>query len=209
MQYLALSKLRAEQTEAVKAIYEEAFAAWQRVPFEILLQADTDPSRLQLAMVDDGEVLALAVLSRLKSVSWWFLEYFAVTKARRGNGLGGVLWEAVVERLNGDRDVRIVIEVEPPEEAPPGSDERTIRERRIEFYRRRGARPLDVPVYRVPHLSDNGTGELMLLAVPSSEGGLPSGEELQALVRALYVEGYGLSTDHPLLQAAIASLEDD
>ena len=81
MQYLALSKLRAEQTEAVKAIYEEAFAAWQRVPFEILLQADTDPSRLQLAMVDGGEVLALAVLSRLKSVAWWFLEYCAVTKA--------------------------------------------------------------------------------------------------------------------------------
>lgn len=209
MQYLALSKLTAPQTEAVKAIYEEAFAAWQRVPFETLLQADTDPSRLQLAMVDGGEVLAFTVLSRLKSVPWWFLEYVAVTKARRGHGLGGVFWEAVVERLNGGRDLRVVLEVEPPEEAQPGSDERTIRERRIEFYRRRGARPLDVPVYRVPHLSDNGTGDLMLLAVPSSEGGLPSGEELQALVRALYVEGYGLSTDHPLLKAAIASLEDN
>lgn len=207
MSYPTLSELTPEQVDAVRVIYEEAFPAWQRDPFEALVLGDADPSRVQIAMVDRGNVLALAILSRLQSVPWWFLEYFAVTHERRDQGLGGLLWEAVIRRLAEPRDPQIVMEVERPSDAPESSAERTTRERRIAFYRRRGALPLDVPSYRVPHLSDDGTDELMLLALLARDGVLPSGDSLERLVRALYVEGYGLPTDDPLLGSAVAALE--
>ncbi|HAF08814.1 MAG TPA: GNAT family N-acetyltransferase [Chloroflexi bacterium] len=207
MEYPSLSALTPKQRDAVRAIYEEAFPAWQREPFDALVQGAADPSRLQLAMLDAGEVVAFATSVRLQAVPWWFLEYFAVINQRRNEGLGGLLWDAVVERVSDDRGPQIVMEVGRPEEAPLGSAERAIRERRVEFYRRRGARPLNVPAYRVPRFSDDGTEAFLLLAVPPPANPTPSGGALKSLVRSLYVEGYGLPADDPLLRSALASLK--
>lgn len=208
LDYSTFSDLSDGQRAAVQAIFEEAFPAWERVPFEELIEGDSDPARVQLAMVDDGAVLGLAVASRLKALPWSFLEYFAITRQRRSQGLGGELWDGLIRHL-GASAFPMVLEVEPPELAPAGSAERVTRERRIEFYRRRGAVRLDVPTYRVPHLSGGGgTGELALLAVPMADDSLPSGDELRDLVQTLYVEGYGLPADHPLLKQSLASVEE-
>lgn len=207
LEYSTFSDLTDDQRAAVQAIYEEAFPAWERVPFEELVEGDSDPARVQLAMVDNGFVLGLAVASRLKAVPWSFLEYFAITRERRGQGLGGELWDELVRRL-GSTAFPMVFEVDPPEQEPPGSVERIKRGRRIEFYRRRGAVRLEVPTYRVPDLSgDGGTGELALLAVPSDGDASPSGDALRDLVRTLYVEGYGLPGDHALVAESLASFE--
>jgi GNAT superfamily N-acetyltransferase len=206
MEYLALSDLRPEQRETVRAIYEEAFPSWQREPFDALVRAFPDEARLQLAMIDGRDVVGFATTLRLQAVSWRFLEYFAVTERRRNQGLGGSLWQTLIERLAEGGPLPIVLEVERPQDAPAGTTERTTRERRIDFYRRRGAYELAIPDYRVPHLTGEGSDALLLLAVPVHGSTLPTGAELEALVRSLYVEGYGLRPDDPLVRSALASL---
>jgi len=205
LKYVIFSNLTGTQRDAVQAIYEEAFPAWERMPFDNLIRRNNDQSRLQLAMIQGEGVLGLAVASRLRAVPWTFLEYFAVSRAWRNQGLGGVLWDAMIRRL-GKQAFPMVLEVEPPEEEPPRSPGRTIRERRIEFYRRRGANRLDVPNYRVPHQSDEGTDKLALLAVPLEGARAPTNGGLRDLVRSLYVEGYGLPDDHTLLVGALDQL---
>jgi GNAT superfamily N-acetyltransferase len=209
VEYPRLSHLSRAQTEQVRAIYEEAFPARQREPFEDLLASKDDPRRVQFAMTDDGDVVAFAALSRLVSVPWWFLEYFAVRQDRRDAGLGGLLWDAVLDRITAAGvERRIAFEVEPPEDAPAGSAERVARERRIRFYTRRGARVLPVPAYIVRNLSGPGVERLLVLVVPAAGEGPAEGAALVALVRALYVEGYGFRADHPLLLGALAALPE-
>jgi hypothetical protein len=58
----------------------------------------------------------------------------------------------------------------------------------------------------VPDLDGVGTERMLLLVVPAAGEQPPAGEDLAALVRTLYLQGYGLSSQHPLLAAALASL---
>lgn len=204
--YSTLSDLSDQQRAAVQAIYEEAFPAWEREPFDDLIKSAMHRSRVQLAMLDGSDVVGLATASRLRSVPWSFLEYFAITRNRRSQGLGGHLWDAVVAELGADA-FPMVLEVERPEDEPNGSAEHRIRERRIEFYGRRGARRLNVPAYRVPYLTGEGIGQFALLAVPPVGELSPSGESLRELLIALYVDGYGLAYDDALLAESLASLE--
>jgi Acetyltransferase (GNAT) family. len=189
----------------LRAIYEEAFPAWQRVPFGQLLKQSKDPSALMLALIDGSEPTGLAVVVRLTSVPWWYLEYLSIERSRRGQGLGSRLWDAMTEELP-DHGRPMVLEVEAPEETLAGSDERRTRERRIEFYGRYGAVRLPVPNYHVPFLTGTGIGRLSLLAIPAPGSVPPESDALRDLVRAVLVDGYQLPADASLVMDAVRSV---
>jgi hypothetical protein len=205
--YCSLAQLNAGQLQSVRVIYEEAFAASTRDPFERLVEVDDGANRLHMVMLDVGEPLGFAFLSRLRGAPWMFLEYFAVEESHRDRGLGGVLWDAVWGELAARKlPERMVFELEDPADPGDHPAERATRERRIRFYARRDARPLPVPRYVVPDLSGPGTLRLLLYAATRSGDPLPSGNALGRLVRAVYTEGYGLSPADALVVAALDSL---
>lgn len=204
MELVPFARLGEHQAGELRSLFEEAFPRSQREPFDELVERQAaTPDRL-LAMLDGDSVVALVSVSRLERVPWWFLEYFAVVRDRRDGGLGGRLWDAMMERLvrDGD-DVRIIMEVEPPEDAEPASAERDVRERRCRFYARRGAVPLPIDGYHAPKLDGPGSVRMLLLAVPSPGELPPAGDDLPALVTALYAEGYDLDAGDPLVAAAL------
>jgi hypothetical protein len=207
IEYRNFSALTGAQRDAARQIYEEAFPAWQRVPWDELARLDTDPARIQKAMLETGSVLGFFVVSKLVAVPWWFLEYFAVVRERRDQGLGGLLWDAFMADLGGPSRPSIVLEVEPPEEEPDPSDERLLRERRITFYERRGALRLHLSEYWVPHLTGEGKDRLEVMVVPAQDETMPNSEDTQQLVRSLYVDGYGLPADDPLIDGAVNAVE--
>jgi hypothetical protein len=145
----------------------------------------------------------LAALAVLPSVEWTFLRYFAITAHLRDQGLGYRLWTAMTEhlaRIGAPR--RIVLEVEPPDQAEYGSAEWTLRQRRIRFYIRCGASVLGVHGYAVPPTDEGEQPQPMLLmaAAPAGAGGRArSREELRALAVAIYLDHYGLTPDDPLI----------
>lgn len=205
-EYRNFAALTSAQLDAARQIYEEAFPAWQRVPWDELVRLDTDPGRIQRTMLETGTVLAISVASRLIAVPWWFLEYFAVDRERRDRGLGGLLWDQLMNDLGGASRPSIVLEVEPPEEETDASQERLLRQRRIAFYERRGAQRLHLSEYLVPHLTGEGTDRLELMVVPAQSETMPNSEETRQLVRSLYVDGYGLPADDPLIDNAVNAL---
>jgi hypothetical protein len=200
-------ELNGGQLARVRAIYEGAFSPDLRVPFGELTQAG-DVDQTFAAM--EGEVPAgLAALRLLGSAGWSFLRYFAISKERQGQGLGGQFWPLLNLSLREHAwPASVIFEVEDPGEASIDAVQRVIRERRISFWTACGARLLPAPGYVLPDYTGSGTTEPMLLmaSVPAAGPPVPQGGQLRGLVLAIYTDRYGLTADDPLVSEALASI---
>jgi ribosomal protein S18 acetylase RimI-like enzyme len=197
--------LTPSQIHAVEAIYLKAFPARERMPFEEIAKDVSEGRRIAYVAIDEDVALGFASAYVLKSVQTLFLEYIAISEERRGAGLGGELWDYLRNEARTHHGVSgIVLEVENPDE--PGIDpgEAIERRRRIRFYATRDAYMLPVSNYRVPYLQDEGDQLMLLMWSPAARSQPPAGDELEELVRTLYLEGYDLPLDHPLVTAATA-----
>lgn len=186
---------------AVRAIYEEAFPPQQRAPFDELIAGARKGDRFFVVVTGTADPVGFAALSQLKSIECVFVEYFAVARHRRGRGIGAGLWEEMLRTLEERHEpLRLVLEVEDPDEPGIAAEKVEVRRRRIRFWERCGARLLADHGYTMPDLG-GGTEPLRLMwADPTMPtAARPTGEELFQLIRALYVEGYGLPEDHPLV----------
>jgi GNAT superfamily N-acetyltransferase len=206
LRWFSLRDLDDWQRDSVHSMFEEAFPVWEREPFDDLVGREAAGVATPVVMVDGDQPVGLAVTSCLDSVQWSYLEYFAVVLDRRGKGLGGHLWRAMIRDLAvRDQPSRVVLDVEDPAGVPEGSPEVRLRERRIRFYERQGARLLPVRDYVVPRLDDvAGSQRALLLWAAGADDAQPPGlAELVSLLPAVYAAGYGLEADHPLVLAAV------
>ncbi|KAA2264304.1 GNAT family N-acetyltransferase [Solihabitans fulvus] len=197
------------QVDQARWLYEEAFPAGERVPFADLVEPDAGD--VAWALVDGGDVLGMVSLCGLGEEydgHWLFLRYFAVTAARRGQGLGGRLWRAMFRKLGTKSEPpNLLLEVEDPAEADVDRDEQLLRARRIAFYRRLGATLLPVADYRMPDLENEHGGGLPMLLMGAGAAGAPTPDEdeLTRLVLALYLVHYGLSESDELVNKVVLS----
>ncbi len=167
-----------EELEAARQIYIDSFPVRQREPFNDLVASIRAGGQLGWIQVEDGAPIGIAIAMLLESVDWLFLEYFAVERR---------------------------FEVEDPEDTND-SDERRLRQRRIEFYQRLGAELVGPVEYVVPNLTGPGTEQLLLMVYDAGRTNVGK-SVLKRLLEALYREGYGLPKDHQLLVAAQKSVE--
>jgi GNAT superfamily N-acetyltransferase len=203
-QIARLDELTPATLEHVRAIYEEAFPARQRVPFEEVVEDAGSGEELAFVGLEDGRPMGIAFLSRLESAGHLFLEYFAVASDLRGGGRGAALCQAIRAVLAEGEDGRpIVLEVEDPQEALIDAGEAAARERRVRFWQHAGAVMLPVEGYIVPNVGASGTEPLRLMWLAgASDDDEPRGARLSELILALYEAGYGLPADHELVQRA-------
>jgi GNAT superfamily N-acetyltransferase len=207
----SLQDLENWQRDAVRSVFEEAFPVWEREPFGDLAGREAAGAATPVILVDGGQPVALAVTSRLDRVQWSYLEYFAVAADRRGHGVGGQLWRAMIGDLRARRQPgRVVLDVEDPAGVPAGSPDARQRERRIRFYYRQGARRLPIREYVVPRLRGvTGSQPMLLLWARVADGVEPPAQtEVLELLPAVYAAGYGLPADHPLVLAALRATGD-
>ena len=92
----------------------------------------------------------------------------------------------------------------------PGADEREIRQRRIGFYQRNGARMvLDGGTYRMPNLADEGSLPMHLMWLPIKEAARPPTQlTLSELFTLIFTETYGVEKNEALLRAIIKTLPE-
>jgi hypothetical protein len=199
-------ELSAGQLGRAQAIYEQAFPPELRVPFAEL--ARDGPADLLTVLVDGAEPAGVAALRLLDDAGWVFLRYFAIAAVRRRTGCGQRLWQLLRGPLaHAGWPTRIAFEVEPPAHAP-GAGERQIRDARISFWRRCGCQLLPVTGYVMPPIGAHAEPEPMLLMAsdPAVVGPLPA-DRILDLIRAIYLGRYQLGHGHPLVRAAVASLD--
>ena len=199
-----LEDLAQEAQERVRAIYEEAFPARQRVAFEEILAAARSGEEIALVGLEDGRPMGHAFLSRLAPAGHLFVEYFAVASDLRGGGRGGGLWTALREELSRcEPGLPIVLEVEDPGEPGIDAAEAQHRARRVRFWEKAGARLLALEGYVIPDVGGDGTEPMRLMWVPAAPGDdPPRAGRLLGLILALYESGYELGPDHELVRRA-------
>ncbi|MDF1602477.1 hypothetical protein [Nocardioides sp. YIM 152315] len=193
MSLVDASSLTAEQREDVRAIYEGAFPAELRAPFD-----DLAVDRM-LVLIDDEGPAGLALVRDLAGTTWTFLRYYAV--GRRGRGTGSAMWRLLTERLAADGRTRLVWDVEDPEE--PGLSPASVDEhrRRIVFYERLGGRLRPVREYLPPH-DDGHAPRLLLMDTPLADEPEPA---LRDLVETVYLRRYGVAADDPAVRRTLAA----
>jgi GNAT superfamily N-acetyltransferase len=177
---------------ALRRIYEEGFPLHERASFAAVTD-QRQGGELALALVGDGQPRGFALLRPLGGTGWIYLRYFVVDGARRGQGLGGLLWDQLTARLGTAGYTLLVFDVEDPDEPGRGPDEAELRLRRVRFYQRHGARLLPVTGYRTPDVGPEGPGwSPMLLmtaplpAPPSPGQDAQDSERARAIVAAVY-----------------------
>lgn len=126
-------------------LYETAFPPEEKILvsrfFRFLnpdFKEDGVESRLVAALDERGEFVGL-MFYRIRSETGAFsLWYLATLPALRGNGIGAECYREVVRRAQESGSAFVIFEVEVPEDSPDAK----IARRRIEFYRRLGAKLL-------------------------------------------------------------------
>jgi GNAT superfamily N-acetyltransferase len=180
---------------ALAAIYEEAIPASERKPLAVLL---SDPAaRITVARMD-GDMVGFAIVRLGERAD--LLEYMAVRAGLRGAGIGARLYRAA--RSDRPREGPLLIEVDSAREASP---DRTIRERRIDFYRRLGGRRIVGLAYVLPLPSPSGPPAMDLM-VDGWPGATVGRATLQAWLQELYGGVYGQPTDDARILAMLAPL---
>jgi GNAT superfamily N-acetyltransferase len=194
---VAADSLGAAELERVREIYEDGFPPHLRAPFAELL---TDRA---FALVDE-EPIGFAVLRPLATTGWVFLRFFVA--GSRGRGIGSLLWNHLTREMADTGYTRMVHDVEDPAEPHVDPAEVVVRNRRIAFYERNGAQLLPVKSYLPPH-GDEEPHSLRLMAVDLNRSPTPPivGNDLRAVVEAVYEHRYGLPTSDPVVLRTLAS----
>jgi hypothetical protein len=199
-------ELSVDQRQQVADIYAQAFPPELRVPFAEL--ASPGPAGLMHVAIEGSEPVGFAASMLLGDTGWTFLRYYGISATRRRRGVGLRFWPLLLTALGyADWPARIVFEVEDPRQAVADPPERGVRDARIAFWERCGARLLPVDGYVMPDLAGLAAPEPMRLMAydPATGGQLPPGQ-VTDLVAALYSCRYGLAGDDPMVLAALASI---
>jgi GNAT superfamily N-acetyltransferase len=185
------------------AIYEQAFPEAERdAVANIAASLENANPAMEVAhfhaLVEQGEVVGFSYFSTYKQYYLGYLKFIAVRADLRGKRYGPLLLQDALQQLRADGRratgwpyLGLVLEVERPETADTDQDRR-LRERRIQFYRRNGAVMLEGVDYVAPPVASGQPSlpfHLMVLrAVPKYGMQRWLGP---SAVKALVVEGYG------------------
>lgn len=159
---------RDEMLESMEALYEEAFPAAERKPFQMLLDRRGGGQVELLAIRGEQGFRGLAITAMDRDLV--LLDYFAVAPSQRGQGTGSRALGLIGEYYRGKR---LFLEIEEPD---PQAGNQLQRLKRLAFYRRNGYRDIGVRV------ALNGIG--MLLMSPGADIAFDE-------YRALYERVYG------------------
>ena len=161
-----------------------------------------EPAYYFLAGIESGVVAGFQILRVLDGVDAALLEYNAVERGRRNQGIGGELFRQVAN--SGVFAARFLLaEVGSDEQATSDQVERT---RRKQFYRRLGWREVDGLSYIMPPVSSTPPPEMNLLVYNRELPTTLAKDRLRRWLEQIYDEVYGQSNDDPRIGAMIGAL---
>jgi GNAT superfamily N-acetyltransferase len=187
-------------------IAEESFPPEERDPCQVLIRSIQKGRSILYTASEKNIIIGFTTLTPLRETGIYLMEYLAVDKSSRNRGIGGKILQFIKKDLNAPTDTGLILEVERPDEVTGA--EREIRQRRIGFYLRNGARMvLDGGVYRMPNLCGDGSLLMHLMWMPMEEGRrLPADLTLHQLISLIFTETY--PENEVLLNTIISEIPD-
>jgi hypothetical protein len=198
--------LSKEEAMQICRIAEESFPPEERDPCQVLIRSIQKGRSILYTASEKNKIIGFTTLTPLGKTGIYLMEYLAVDKGSRNLGIGAKILQFIKKDLDETKDAGMILEVEPPDEATGA--EKEIRQRRIGFYLRNGARMvLDGGAYRMPNLAGEGSLSMHLMWLPIKEGkGLPEALTLVQLFTLIFTETY--PENGVLLNTIISEIPD-
>ena len=183
-------------------IYAVSIAARERKPEDWICSMVRAPEYTFWVMKGSGGIEGFSILFLPHAERFALLEYMAVTPERRNRGVGSALFKRTATRAPS---LPILLEVDSDREA---SDDREIRTRRQQFYRRLGCVRIAGLHYILP-LPGVGPVPEMDLMLYSAEPlrQLPK-TQLERWLRTIYRDVYRSSPDDPRIAQMLHDVPD-
>ena len=200
--------LNDEVVKQLCKISEDSFPPEEREPCQTLIKTIQEGKGILYTASVKNIIRGFTKLTPLKESQLFLMEYLAVDRSSRNQGIGGKILEFIKEDLGTSNAVGIILEVEPPDET--SGEEKEIRQRRIWFYRRNGAQMvMDRGAYQMPNLANDGSIPMHLMWLPIHAGDRPQANlSLSGLFSLIFAETYGGTKNDALLHAIIHELHD-
>lgn len=181
-------------------IYAESFPLSGRQPIAVIEERVTSGKEKMFVGCSDQQALFMALIWPLQNTDFVLLDYMATKRVYRNTGIGTRFLRNIFE-ISGVGKKHIIVEVEDPQYA----DNKQRGRRRVEFYRRNGAKEMKDAGYILPPLSA-GAPTRMIVMILSPENmsinKLPGGI-VRGLFIQIYGELYGRAADDSLLSSFV------
>ncbi|HSV48757.1 MAG TPA: GNAT family N-acetyltransferase, partial [Candidatus Acidoferrales bacterium] len=137
----------------------------------------------------------------LEESQFVLLDYMAVKQDYRKQGLGSEFLKNIY-RTTGWKNKLFLMEVEDPKKG----NNQEIRQRRVYFYRKNGAKILKKVHYILPPLQGNTSTDMILLVLAQNRPLWLSGDAIKDLLIQIYRELYSRDETDPLLKSSLDSV---
>jgi ribosomal protein S18 acetylase RimI-like enzyme len=191
--------------EALVNIYTEAHVPSERKSREQLEAMVQRPGYFFLAVAESNLVVGFSIVRVFDDSDAALLEYIAVARERRSQGIGQRLL-AEVANFDAFSSKFLLAEVDSDKSATVDQAERI---RRKTFYRRVGWREVDQLRYLMPPVSDQMPPDMDMLVYQRDVPLSIKREHLKQWLERCYVDVYGMSADDARIEAMVHKLPED
>lgn len=203
VEFTEITNVKARAFEEAIEIYLASFPDGEVQPVGLVAERVSQGlSRLYVGR-QNGEVALMALLWPLKGTDFILLDYLATKAPYRSLGLGSLFLKEMGQVLSR-RQQYFIIEVDNP---AYGSDQE-LRLRRVNYYRRNGAKVLKGVDYILPPIQKEQPMPMLLLVLPEYNGSKMEAGLVKTLITQIYQELYFRDKDDPILNSFLHAIPD-
>jgi GNAT superfamily N-acetyltransferase len=186
-----------EVQDALK-IYTDSFPPNERHSADVIRDRLARGRYILIVGRVQKEVVFFALLWALEGSEFVLLDYMATKSGYRRRGIGSAFLKRIPQMPELAHKF-LVMEVE-----NPGSGEnREQRAKRVEFYRRQGAKELQGVRYFMPGLCGGAPTEMILMILPQYDEGKIDATKVRQIVIQIYRELYNRDAEDGLLNSFV------
>lgn len=175
-------------------IYNLAFPDNEKLSITVLKENIKKNKLLLFVGCENFKVVFMAILCPLLNTNFILLAYVATSENYRGKGIGKKFMKYLAIELEKQRQF-LLLEVE----NPALGNNRELKQRRVSFYQRLGAKTLENVRYLIPKLSEENAPEMILMVYPSYPQNWVGGSLVKTLINSIYEHLYQ-QPSHPNLE---------
>jgi GNAT superfamily N-acetyltransferase len=187
----------AELRDALE-IYADSFPANERHPADVIRERVANERYRLIVGREQNEIVFFALLWPLRGSEFVLLDYMATKSSHRGGGIGAAFLDSVPAMAEVEGKF-LLMEIEDPARG----ENREERTRRVEFYRRQGAKELQGVRYLMPGLSGGAPTEMILMALPPRGEGEIDAMRVRQVIIQIYKELYNRGTQDRFLNSVV------
>lgn len=193
MELVRITDAGSQQFTDCMTVLRESIAGEVQLPEKRLLELLRTGDYQLFVLARAGEILGAALIYLAPKLHFAWLDYMAIAPHQRGQGLGSSLFRGIVDIALQNHAEWLLLEVDDDH-----ARDHAIQRKRIEFYRRLGARLL----LNVPYLFPSAFGEpvpMRLMTCPLTQRTELPAEYLDRVVTEVFAKIHRRPGNDPLL----------